>query len=142
MALFENNAWGISLKYPADWSAKLGDANAPLVINLLAPGRKDTVGAGVSVVGASSAAPLEDATAAFLQDITGPVPAATPGTVGGCPARFLVYGRAADGGTIVTQTVIVRAPERYFIFTFAAYEPQYETAYPYFGRILKSVVIE
>lgn len=137
----KNEAWGIELKYPVGWAATVGDAFAPLAVELRAPGHEATVGAGASVVAAYSAAPPAEVGRKFFEDTKNPAPVAAEATVGGYPALVYVYDRRQGEETVMTRLVIVRAPERYFFITFAAYEPQWETTRPIFDEMERSIVI-
>jgi len=141
-SVFESPAWGIRLEFPATWEAKAGEDWAPLVVDIRAPGHEATIGAGMSVVAAFSAAPLDEVAASFAKNITGPVPAVAETTVAGYPARALAYAVKEKGRTVINRTLVVGAPERYFLFTFAAYQPQFETTLPYFEHIEKSITIK
>jgi hypothetical protein len=139
---FENRDWGIRLEYPGDWEAEAGEGVEPLILEVTAPGRKETIGAGFSVVGAWSAAPLA-AVASSLQrkaaaggDVT-----ASDVRVDGKPARAFEYRERRGGEYARVRTVLVAAGERYFILTFAAYEDQREAMRPRFRAIEESVEI-
>jgi len=139
---FENRAWGIKLDYPGEWEARAGRGVEPLILEARAPGARETVGAGVSVVGAWSAAPLEVVASDFERKVAvaGDVSAAVA-EVGGRPARAFEYYTKRGGERVWTRAVVVRGDERYYFITFAAYEPQRETARPYFDAVERSVEI-
>ncbi len=139
---FENKDWGIKLEYPADWDARAGKGVEPLIVEIRAPGRKDVIGAGVSVVGAWSGAPLAAVASAFERKVAaaGEV-SASDVDVGGRPARVFEYYAARNGERVWTRAVVVRGDERYYFITFASYEPQRETVRPYFEAVEKSIEI-
>jgi hypothetical protein len=139
---FENRAWGIKLDYPRGWEARAGRGVEPLILEVRAPGAKETIGAGVSVVGAWSAAPLEVVASAFERKLAEAGDVAKADTeVGGRPARAFEYSAQRGGERVWTRAVVIRGDERYYFVTFAAYEPQLETARPYFDAIERSVEI-
>jgi hypothetical protein len=139
---FENRDWGIKLEYPGDWDARAGRGVEPLIVEIRAPGRKEVIGAGASVVGAWSAAPLEVVASSFERKVAaaGEVSASSV-EVGGRPARAFEFYAARNGERVWTRTVVVRGDERYYFITFASYEPQRESARPYFEAIEKSIEI-
>ena len=139
---FENRAWGIKLEYPGEWGARAGRGVEPLILEARAPGARETVGAGLSVVGAWSAAPLEVVASDFERKIAlaGEV-WASDAEIGGRPARAFEYYTKRGGERVWTRAVVVRGDERYYFITFAAYEPQRETARPYFDAIERSIEI-
>ena len=139
---FENRAWGIKLEYPGEWGARAGRGVEPLILEARAPGAKETVGAGLSVVGAWSAAPLEVVASDFERKISlaGEV-WASDAEIGGRPGRAFEYYATRGGERVWTRAVVVRGDERYYFITFAAYEPQRETARPYFDAIERSIEI-
>jgi hypothetical protein len=139
---FESRAWGIRLEYPGEWEARAGRGVEPLILEVRAPGARETAGAGVSIVGAWSAAPLEVAASDFERKAAaaGAVSAADA-EVGGRPARAFEYYAERGGERVWTRAVVVRGDERYYFVTFAAYEPQRETARPYFDAIERSIEI-
>ena len=139
---FENRAWGIKLEYPGEWEARAGRGVEPLILEARAPGTKETVGAGVSVVGAWSAAPLEVVASSFERKIAaaGEV-SASDAEIGGRPAKAFEYYATRGGERVWTRAVVARGDERYYFITFAAYEPQRETARPYFDAIERSIEI-
>jgi hypothetical protein len=139
---FESRAWGIKLEYPGEWEAWAGRGVEPLILELRPPGAKETIGAGASVVGAWSAAPLEVVASDFERKLaaSGDVWAADL-EVGGRPARAFEYYEKRGGERVWTRAIVVRGDERYYFVTFAAYEPQRETARPYFDVIEESIEI-
>lgn len=139
---FENKVWGFKLEYPGDWEARAGKGAEPLILELRAPGHERTVGAGVSVVGAWSAAPLEVVASSFRRKIpaVGGV-SSSEVEVGGCPGRVFEYCAECGGELAWTRVVVARGLERYYFITFAAYEPQRATARPYFDAIERSIEI-
>ena len=130
------------MEYPGEWEARAGRGVAPLILEVRAPGAKETVGAGVSVVGAWSAAPLEVVASSFERKIAaaGEV-SASDAEIGGQPAKAFEYYATRGGERVWTRAVVARGDERYYFITFAAYEPQRETARPYFDAIERSVEI-
>lgn len=137
---FENKEWGIRLEYPGDWEARAGDGAEPLIVELTAPGRKGTVGAGVTVVGAWSAAALEVVAVSFERKLRAEGEVATAELyAGGRPARSFEYRLRRKGGWVRTRTVVIQGPEHYFFVNFSAYDEQYETARPYFEAVERSL---
>lgn len=130
------------MEYPGEWEARAGRAVEPLILEARAPGAKETVGAGVSVVGAWSAAPLEVVASSFERKIAaaGGV-SALDAEIGGRPAKAFEYYATRAGERVWTRAVVARGDERYYFITFAAYEPQRETARPYFDAIERSIEI-
>jgi hypothetical protein len=139
---FENRDWGIRLQYPGDWEAAAGEGFEPLILKVTAPGKRNTIGAGFSVVGAWSAAPLEAVAGSFERKAAaaGEV-AASPVEVGGRPGRAFEYREKRGGEYVRVRTVVVAGHEQYYVITFAAYEGQYEAVRPYFEAIERSVEI-
>jgi hypothetical protein len=139
---FENRAWGIKLEYPGEWEARAGRGVEPLILEARAPGAKETVGAGLSVVGAWSAAPLGVVASDFERKVAAAGDVWTSDAeIGGRPARAFEYYVTRGGERVWTRAVVVRGDERYYFVTFAAYEPQRETARPYFDDIERSIQI-
>ena len=139
---FENRAWGIKLEYPGEWEARAGRGVEPLILEARAPGAKETVGAGVSVVGAWSAAPLEVVASSFERKVAAVGEVwASDAEIDGRPAKAFEYYVKRGGERVWTRAVVARGDERYYFITFAAYEPQRETARPYFDAIERSVEI-
>jgi hypothetical protein len=139
---FESKVWGFKLEYPGDWEARAGKGAEPLILELRAPGHEKTVGAGVSVVGAWSAAPLEVVASSFRRKIAGAGGVSSSEVeVGGRPGKAFEYFATRRGERVWTRVVIARGNERYYFITFAAYEPQRETARPYFDAIERSIEI-
>ena len=139
---FENAAWGIKLEYPGDWDATAAEGAAPLILEVRAPGGAKTAGAGVSVVGALSAAPLEAVASSLERRIAGARDvSASDVAVGGRPGRAFEYWAARGGERVWTRALVVRGNERYYFITFAAYDGQREAARPYFNAIELSVEI-
>lgn len=138
---FESEAWGVALDYPADWKATPGADAAPLVVEITAPGKEETAGAGVSVVAGFSAAPLDDVAAAYKSGLkTAGFLKEMDSTLAGNPARVFEYAAVGvDGAQILNRTLVTRFDERAFIITFSSYKPQYETTRPYFDIIEKSL---
>lgn len=130
------------MEYPGEWEARAGRGVAALILEARAPGAKETVGAGVSVVGAWSAAPLGVVASSFERKIAaaGDV-SASDVEIGGRPAKAFEYYATRGGERVWTRAVVARGDERYYFITFAAYEPQRETARPYFDAIERSVEI-
>jgi len=140
---FASEAWGIALRYPVEWEATPGQGWYPLVAEFRAPGRQETIGAAVSVVGAWSAATLDEAAAAYVKGLpVGAKPVTSDLVVSGWPARAIRYADAQGSFAVSTRALLIRAPERYFVVTFAAYGPQRETVKPYFDLIEKSIRIK
>jgi len=139
---FENAAWGIKLEYPGGWDASAGEGAAALILEVRAPGGTETAGAGVSVVGALSAAPLEDVASSLERRIgEARVVSAADVVVGGRPGKAFEYYATRGGERVWTRALVVRGNERYYFITFAAYEGQREAARPYFNAIERSVEI-
>ena len=137
---FESPVWGAKLAYPADWTPRPGRGMEPVVLELRAPGSTETAGTGVTLVAFYSAASLDDTVRAYARRL----PARTFSsrlTCGGYPAAAFDYATRVDGKLVRTRSVLIRAPERFFVLTFAAYEPQYEFARPSFSLIEKSLEI-
>ncbi len=139
---FANDVWGIKLEYPADWEASAGEGAAALILEVRAPRGTKTAGAGVSVVGALSGAPLEVVASSLERKIAGArgVVAADV-AVGGRPGRAFEYWATRDGERVWTRALVVRGNARYYFITFAAYEGQREAARPYFDAVERSVEI-
>ncbi len=139
---FENRAWGIKLEYPGEWEARAGRGVEPLILEARAPGTKETVGAGVSVVGAWSAAPLEVVASSFERKVAAAGDVwKSDAEIGGRPARAFEYYVTRGGERVWTRVVVARGDERFYFISFAAYEPQRETARPCFDAIERSVEI-
>ncbi len=139
---FENATWGIKLEYPGDWDARAGKGAAALILEVRAPDGTETAGAGVSVVGALSAAPLGAVASSFEQKIAGARDvAASEVAVGGRLGKAFEYYATRGGERVWTRALVVRGNERYYFITFAAYEGQREAARPYFDAIERSVEI-
>jgi hypothetical protein len=139
---FENKDWGIKLEYPGDWDARAGKGVEPLILEIRAPGRREVIGAGASVVGAWSGEPLAVVASAFERKAAaaGEV-SASDVEVGGRPARAFEYYAARNGERVWTRAVVVRGDESYYFITFASYEPQRETVRPYFEAMERSIEI-
>lgn len=139
---FENRDWGIRLEYPGDWEAEAGEGFEPLILEVAAPGKRDTIGAGFSVVGAWSAAPLDAVASSFERKAAaaGDV-ASSPVEVGGRPGRAFEYREKRGGEYVRVRALVVAGHEQYYVVTFAAYEGQYETVRPCFEAIEKSIEI-
>lgn len=139
---FENRDWGIRLQYPGDWEAQAGEGFEPLILKVTAPGKSDTIGAGFSVVGAWSAAPLEAVASSFERKAAaaGDV-AASPVEVGGRAGRAFEYRQRRGGEYVRVRALVVAGQEKYYVITFAAYDGQYETVRPSFEEIEKSIEI-
>jgi hypothetical protein len=112
----------------------------PLVLELSAPGSTETAGTGVTLVAFNSAAPLDDTVARYNR-LLPPATITSRLMLGGYPAAAFEYAGRVDGKPMRTRSVLIRAPERYFVLTSAAYGPQYEFARPAFASIEKSVEI-
>jgi len=142
VVVFESKVWGFKLEYPGDWEARAGKGAEARILELRAPGREETVGAGVSVVGAWSAAPLEPVASSLERKIAaeGAV-SSSEVEVGGRPGKAFEYCTVRGGERVWKRAVVVRGTERYYFITFAAYDPQSETARPYFEAIEKSIEI-
>ncbi len=139
---FENKDWGIKLEYPADWDARAGRGVEPLIVEIRAPGRKETIGAGASLVGAWSAAPLEVVASSFERKVAAAGEVSTSDVeVGGRPAKAFEYYAARNGERVWTRAVVTCGDERYYFITFATYEAQRETTRPYFEAIERSIEI-
>jgi len=139
---FENRDWGIRLEYPGDWEAEAGEGFEPLILKVTAPGKRDTIGAGFSVVGAWSAAPLEAVASSFERKAAaaGDV-AASAVMVGGRPGRAFEYREKRGGEYVRVRTLVVAGHETYYVVTFASYEGRYRAVRPYFEAIEKSIKI-
>lgn len=139
---FENRDWGIRLEYPGDWEARAGQGFDSLILTVTAPGKRDTIGAGFSVVGAWSAAPIEAVASSFERKAaaSGDV-AASDVEVGGLPARAFEYREKRGAEYVHARSLVVAGSEKYYVVTFAAYEGQYEAVRPYFEAIEKSIEI-
>lgn len=122
--------------------AVAGEGFEPLILKVTAPGKRDTIGAGFSVVGAWSAAPLEAVASSFERKAAaaGDV-AASPVEVGGRPARAFEYREKRGGEYVRARALVVAGHEKYYVITFAAYEGQYEAVRPSFEAIEKSIEI-
>jgi len=130
------------LEYPGDWDARAGVGAAALILEVRAPGGTETAGAGVSVVGALSAAPLEAVASSLERRIAGArVVSAADVAVGGRPGKAFEYYATRGGERVWTRALVVRGNERYYFITFAAYEGQREAARPYFDAVERSVEI-
>ncbi|HUU57687.1 MAG TPA: hypothetical protein VMW93_10125 [bacterium] len=137
---FESRDWGIQLEYPGDWEAVAGEGVEPLILRANAPGKKDTIGAGFSVVGAWSAAPLDVVASSFERKAAAAGDVATSAVdVDGRPGRAFEYRERRGSEYARVRTLVVAGTERYYIITFAAYVGQYETVRPCFEAIEKSV---
>ena len=137
---FESRDWGIRLEYPGDWEAVAGEGVEPLILRANAPGKKDTIGAGFSVVGAWSAAPLDVVASSFERKAAAAGDVATSAVdVDGRPGRAFEYRERRGSEYARVRTLVVAGTERYYIITFAAYVGQYETVRPCFEAIEKSV---
>lgn len=137
---FENPVWGVKLAYPAEWTARPGKGMEPLVVELRAPGSNEAAGTGVTLVGFNSAAALDDMVAAYTRRL----PAGTFSSrlmCGGHPAAAFDYVGRVDNKPVRTRSILIRAPERFIVATFAAYEPQYESVKPSFDLIEKSLEV-
>lgn len=130
------------MEYPGDWDARAGEGAAPLILEVRAPDGAKTAGAGVSVVGAFSAAPLEVVASSLERKIAGARGvAAADVAVGGRPGKAFEYYATRGGERVWTRALVVRGNERYYFITFAAYDGQLEAARPYFDAIERSVEI-
>jgi hypothetical protein len=139
---FENRDWGIKLRYPGDWAATAGEGMEPLILQVQAPGKRDAIGAGFTVVGAWSGESLDVVASSLERKVaaTSDV-AASAVEVDGRPARAFEYREERGGECACVRTVVVSGAEKYYFITFAAYEGQYETVRPCFEAIEKSVEI-
>jgi len=139
---FENRDWGIRLKYPGDWEAEAGEGFEPLILKVTAPGKRDTIGAGFSVVGAWSAAPLDVVASSFERKAAaGGDVAASVVEVDGRPGRAFEYRERRGAEYVRVRALVVAGYERYYVVSFAAYEGQYRGVRPYFEAIEKSIEI-
>jgi hypothetical protein len=139
---FENAMWGIKLEYPGDWDARAGKGAAALILEVRAPDGTETAGAGVSVVGAFSAASLGAVASSLKRKIGGPRGVvASDVAVGGRRGKAFEYYAVRGGERVWTRALVVRGNERYYFITFAAYEGRREAARPYFDAIERSVEI-
>jgi hypothetical protein len=139
---FENRDWGIRLEYPGDWEAEAGEGFEPLILKVTAPGKRDTIGAGFSVVGAWSAAPLDAVASSFERKAAAAGgAAATAVEVGGRPGRAFEYREKRGGEYVRVRALVVAGHEKYYVVTFAAYDRQYEAVRSYFEAIEKSIEV-
>ena len=94
------------MEYPGEWEARAGRGVEPLILEVRASGAKETVGAGVSVVGAWSAAPLEVVASSFERKIAaaGDV-SASDVEISGRPAKAFEYYATRGGERMWTRAV-------------------------------------